>query len=339
MSTVSVIIPNYNRAQIIAETIDNMLSQTLEPVEVIVVDDGSTDSSVEVIKSFGDKVKIIQQTNKGPGAARNAGLKVARGEFIQFMDSDDLASLNKLEAQVKALESQKADIVYGPWAKVWINMNIIQLENVVLQQKQLPLSRSPLLWFLTDWSMVFQQCLVRKSKLDEIGGYREDMKCLEDGELFVRLLLSKAKLVFEDESLTFYRLDDYGKLTESGNQQWGRLLDQLNYYNGLFKLSRSCSVLNKYMEHPQVKLRIWEAVTEINNPEILRNYPEISGFQTNDFRYGIKRWLRIKRGGLRQRLKGHRWPKSFQAGPLINKQLKLIADLGWQVVGHYNTKK
>src|SRR5690606_24617893 len=121
------------------------------------------------IRSFGNKVILIQQENKGPGAARNAGLKVATGEFIQFMDSDDLASLNKLEIQAKCLEETKGDIVYGPWVKVWIRQNQIKLENVVLQQKKLPETRSPLLWFLTGWSMVFQQCLVRKSILDKVG--------------------------------------------------------------------------------------------------------------------------------------------------------------------------
>ncbi len=88
MSAVSVIIPNYNRAAIIGETIENMLSQTLTPHEIIIVDDGSNDNSLEVLKKFGNKIQLITQSNKGPGAARNAGLAVATGTYIQFMDSD-----------------------------------------------------------------------------------------------------------------------------------------------------------------------------------------------------------------------------------------------------------
>src|SRR5579864_366780 len=94
---VSVIVPNYNRETLIGETISNLLAQTLPPSEIIVVDDGSTDKSVDVIRSFGDKIKLIQQSNQGPGAARNAGLRIATGDFIQFQDSDDLFSLNKIE--------------------------------------------------------------------------------------------------------------------------------------------------------------------------------------------------------------------------------------------------
>src|SRR5579859_1319636 len=101
---VSVIVPNYNRETLVGETISNLLAQTLPPFQIIVVDDGSTDKSVDVIRSFGGTVKLIQQPNQGPGAARNAGLKIAAGDFVQFQDSDDLLSLNKIETQAKLLE-------------------------------------------------------------------------------------------------------------------------------------------------------------------------------------------------------------------------------------------
>ena len=326
---VSVIIPNYNRAEIIADTISNMLSQTLAPHEVIVVDDGSTDSSVEVIRSFGNKVILIQQENKGPGAARNAGLKVATGEFIQFMDSDDLASLNKLEVQAHILEDTGADIVYGPWVKVWIRQNQIKLENVVLQQKKLPETRSPLLWFLTDWSMVFQQCLLRKSVLDKVGGYREDMKCYEDADLFVRILLSGGRLVYEDKSLTFYRLDDYGKLTASGNQQLKRLEDRLTYYNGLVNLARSYPVLDTYFKHPQLRVNLLE-MRKLASKYGLSPLNFI-GFNRIPIRLWVQNWLNRKKKGFQQRLVGHRWPGSFRPGKLNEWQISLVGELGWKI--------
>src|SRR5262245_27872009 len=113
-TSVSVIIPNYNRAALVGETIDNMLAQSLPPAEVIVVDDGSVDDSVAVIDSFVNRVKLIRQPNRGPGAARNAGLEIATGDFIQFMDSDDLASLNKLEDQVALLNRTGASVAFSP---------------------------------------------------------------------------------------------------------------------------------------------------------------------------------------------------------------------------------
>jgi glycosyltransferase involved in cell wall biosynthesis len=85
----SVIIPVYNREHLIEETLDSVFRQTFDDYEVIVVDDGSTDQTVDVVKAYPDPVRLIQQENTGPGAARNTGIKAATGEYIAFLDSDD----------------------------------------------------------------------------------------------------------------------------------------------------------------------------------------------------------------------------------------------------------
>lgn len=93
MPLFSVIIPAYNRAALIGQTLDSVFAQSFADLampEVIVVDDGSTDGTLEVVRGFGDRVKVLQQPNKGPGAARNAGLRAASGEYVVFLDSDDL---------------------------------------------------------------------------------------------------------------------------------------------------------------------------------------------------------------------------------------------------------
>ena len=181
---VSAIIPNYNRETFIGETISNLLEQTRPPDEIIVVDDGSIDSSVAIIRSFGEKVTLIQQANQGPGAARNAGLRMARGEFIQFQDSDDLFSLNKIEVQAKLLERSDADIVFSPWVKVRLDGKRIAFENHVLQQKMPPPQPGLPSWWLRGWCTGFQTALFRRSFLDKIGFFRTDLMLGEDGELF-----------------------------------------------------------------------------------------------------------------------------------------------------------
>ena len=134
MPDISVIIPAYNRAGLIGETLQSLLNQTLPAKEIIVVDDGSTDGTAEAVEhefsvfreqfSGNSKsniqnptLKVLRQANAGPGAARNRGLAEATGEFIHFFDSDDIAAPNKHEVQLRALLETGADIAYGPWVK------------------------------------------------------------------------------------------------------------------------------------------------------------------------------------------------------------------------------
>ncbi len=111
---ISVIIPAYNACKFIAEAIESVLNQTFPAHEIIVVDDGSTDGTGEFVeKQFGDKVKVIRQENKGQGAARNAGIKVATGNIFQFLDADDLLLPNKFEVQLDFWRrNPEFDIVY-----------------------------------------------------------------------------------------------------------------------------------------------------------------------------------------------------------------------------------
>ena len=90
MPMVSVIIPTYNRADLVSETIDSVLAQSYRDFEVIVVDDGSTDASGEVLARYGEQIRVVLQENAGEAVARNAGIRVASGEYVGFLDSDDI---------------------------------------------------------------------------------------------------------------------------------------------------------------------------------------------------------------------------------------------------------
>jgi glycosyltransferase involved in cell wall biosynthesis len=114
---VSTIIPVYNRPRLVREAIESVLAQTYRPIEILVVDDGSTDDTPETIKRMmaeHSQIKFLQQENAGPGAARQNGLDTAHGEFIQFLDSDDLLRPNKFEWQVDQLRVRpECDACYG----------------------------------------------------------------------------------------------------------------------------------------------------------------------------------------------------------------------------------
>jgi len=113
---VSVIIPTYNRAQYICEAVKSVLRQTFSDFELIVVDDGSVDNTKEILTPYLGIVKYIYQNNSGIAAARNAGIEMSRGEFIAFLDSDDLWVRDKLQLQVHLLRQQsKLAMVYADY--------------------------------------------------------------------------------------------------------------------------------------------------------------------------------------------------------------------------------
>lgn len=109
---VSVIIPVYNSREYLAEAIQSVLDQSLESVEIIAVNDGSTDGSLEVLESFGDRIRIMSQKNSGQGAARNRALALASGDFVYFMDSDDWIDRNTLESCVARCLKDNLDFVF-----------------------------------------------------------------------------------------------------------------------------------------------------------------------------------------------------------------------------------
>tara|TARA_R110002049_G_scaffold2750_10_gene22455 strand:+ start:102905 stop:103891 length:987 start_codon:yes stop_codon:yes gene_type:complete len=111
-ASVSVVIPCFNASRFLSETIQSALDQTHSPLEVIVVDDGSTDNSATIADSFGPSVRVIRQSNQGESVARNRGIDEARGDWIAFLDADDLWLPQKLEKQLAAIDSPEVIAVH-----------------------------------------------------------------------------------------------------------------------------------------------------------------------------------------------------------------------------------
>jgi glycosyltransferase involved in cell wall biosynthesis len=183
---VSVVITTYNRANYVAETIESVARQTYTNVEIIVIDDGSTDDTSAIVERLAPDVRYIWQENSERGAARNHGLRLAKGEFIAFLDSDDLWLPTKLEREVEFLDANpRIGLVY---------MGAIQIDS---EGRELGVLRAAGPSGRLTRSLLQNNCvsigahLARTSLIRDIGGFREERQLsgAEDWEMWVRLSL------------------------------------------------------------------------------------------------------------------------------------------------------
>lgn len=186
---VSVVIPTYNRCVKVAEAVDSVLAQDYPDKEVIVVDDGSTDGTGDFLKGkFGDRIRYIYQTNREKSAARNRGIREARGEFVRMLDSDDLLTERSIRAMVECFEKNPdADAVYGL---------VIWQRSGGKEERMDPAARYPdgdvLNYYIGGGVIHNNSFMVRKSSMLDFGMYSEDLTHYEDNELILRLV-SKLK--------------------------------------------------------------------------------------------------------------------------------------------------
>jgi glycosyltransferase involved in cell wall biosynthesis len=181
-SQVSVIIPTYNRSRIIKEAVDSVLAQDYKDVEVIVVDDGSTDNTSETLASYGDEISVLFQDNKGVSAARNRGIAEASGQFVAFLDSDDLWLPQKLSTQVEFFQ-QTPDAFICQTEEIWVR-NGIRVNPGKRHKKPSGMIFEPSLELcLVSPSAV----MIRRDVLDDAGGFDETLRACEDYDLWLRI--------------------------------------------------------------------------------------------------------------------------------------------------------
>jgi glycosyltransferase involved in cell wall biosynthesis len=188
---VSVIIPTYNRAKTIKRAVNSVLGQTWKEMEVIVVDDGSTDQTGEILKVYGDKIRVIHRQNGGASAARNTGIKAAAGEIISFLDSDDEWLPQKTERQVKLLqrtESSGVKCCVCNATMLFGTGTVTSFATAGLHPKMREGVWTNPVEILTMNFLFFNQVVViRREALDQSGCFREDLRIMEDYDLALRL--------------------------------------------------------------------------------------------------------------------------------------------------------
>lgn len=227
MPKISVIIPTYNRKHLLAKTIESIIHQSFKSIEIIIVDDHSTDGTYEWLeKNYRNKVKLCKNDNRGPGAARNTGLLIAKGDYIQFFDSDDLLSIDKLEVQHQLLQGKTDTFVYGPYAMATAPPDDWKLTDAIIQYAPLP-DDNLLKWIYRGWCSITQACLFPRVLIEKVGPWREDIHTHEDREYWYRLAREiNSSPIHENISCTIYRQHN-DQLTLKTERQLQRSTDSL----------------------------------------------------------------------------------------------------------------
>lgn len=269
---VSIIIPNFNYSQFVKSAVETALDQTYSNTEVIVVDDGSTDESLKVLQKFGNKIKLIRQEHGGPARARNRGIQEASGDYIAFLDADDLWKPRKIEKQLELFQTNSdLGLVYSGFQKV--NRSMIPLEIQFPKYRGLiadKFSRGMDKIVLAGESTA----MVSAKGLAEVGCFDPDLSLLSGWDLF-RRISAKFPIDFVSAPLVLQRIH------EKNHSKDSKLFEQ----DSLRKIEKMSSQSNTFSHYQKECFRrVYFSIA--------RNYFESKNYKMslNYFAKTIKTW-------------------------------------------------
>lgn len=225
----SIIIPTYNHGKYIERSVESALAQTYKNVEIIVVDDGSTDDTPEKVKKFGNAVKYIRKENTGRGDNRNVAIVASKGKYIQFLDADDYISDNKLELQVQILEHD------ATIAAVYSDCSCTGPDGKALENVSYPLKdeENQIQILLKRTLFGIHAALIKRAVVMEVGMFDTDNLAQEDWDLWLKIALRGYKYKYVPGDLAHY--DQVGSATVT---------------NSPLMYKRTVHMLNKYLNDP-----------------------------------------------------------------------------------------
>lgn len=201
MFDVSVVIPNYNGAAFLTEAIDSALNQEGVKLEVIVVDDGSTDESKAILKAYGSYIQVFFQENKGAPTARNLGWKHAKARYIKFLDSDDVLLPGILKLQIDLFQTlNEYEIPYGQ--ALWVDENLQSIKGYPVKPKQA--DENSILHILTQ-NPLTSSPMHKKELLELVNGFDENLVKGQEFDLHLRLVLKGISLRYFNHDVYYFR--------------------------------------------------------------------------------------------------------------------------------------
>lgn len=218
---VSILIPCYNAAPWLAETLESALAQTWPNLEVILVDDGSTDASLAIASQFDHpNLRIIAQRNQGAAVARNRALDAAQGDVLQFLDADDILAPDKIERQMALLQAHPNCLIAGAWARFHHHPQEATFTPQPPWQDLAPVDWLVCAW-AGNWMMHPAAWLVPRSLVQAAGPWLESLSLNDDGEYFARVILASQGIRFCPTARSYYRSGNSGSLSgRTSSEAW-----------------------------------------------------------------------------------------------------------------------
>lgn len=300
---VSVIIPCFNQEAYIEDTIKSIIGQTYVNWEAIIIDDGSTDKSKEIILKWTSQytnIKYFYKQNGGLPDARNCGLNLAKGTFIQFLDSDDLLDPEKLNVQIRALTCQpEADISVSK-ALYFNDVNFaskFEIDYNLDKLPKLPTTQELLELLIKGNRFPVSAPLIRASVLKTLNGFDRNLTSLEDWDFWIRLALNDAKFIIETNSsaLTYIRVHENSMSKDNFKMAFNRVLVYEKCINNV-KVSQYFSIQSlRELRNDSIKSCIY--LTAANNFSN-KNFELLDIKFANSFRYKL---FKLFTGGIEKR--------------------------------------
>lgn len=218
---VSVCIPAYNCAEYIQQTIESVNNQTYKNIEIIIVDDGSTDATKNILKSFiNNNIIVCHQHNKGAAAARNLAYSKSKGQYIKFLDADDLITPEMIDSQLKLAIENPGSVISAKWGRFYrndLNTSALTAEDC---WKTLPATQ----WLCTSWkngnSMTQPGIfLLPRPIIEHAGLWDEQLSLIDDLDFFTRIILKSKLVVFDPNAVLHYRSGNTGSLSDHKQQK------------------------------------------------------------------------------------------------------------------------
>jgi len=227
MLKVSVIIPTYNHAKYVGRAIDSVLAQTYKNYEIIVIDDGSTDNTKEVLKEFIAKIEYVYQENRGLSAARNTGIKRSRGEYLVFLDADDYLPSEKLAVQVELLDKHpEIGWVYSDGYYVDEKGNILERASERFKKPKSP--EGDIFFDLLSGNFIPVNTVMVRRKCMDVGFFDESLTSYEDCDFWLRVS-ADYKVKYIDKPMAFIndRKESMSKDTVKTKSNKIRVIDKM----------------------------------------------------------------------------------------------------------------